>query len=825
MAYTFTRTGAQIEEIHNTVEDPKSNSQFSDDIRTIAGEYRGLWPGTGGSANKGDTYQTQVGGTPAGEYYTALQNTSVDPVGDDVNWKVNISASNARNQNLLSNGQFKFASPDDSLPAPSATPQDYPAGFQIFSGWFADDVNGASGVTRVNDILNWTQDGVSSIYTLVPKDGDLTEYTASLAGKVSGTITAPDTSHVSFSDNGDGNWRITIANSATDIYSCKFEQGSVATGHEVDYGVVATGGKTPRTLSERFSDSVNVRDFGAVGDGVVDDTAAIQAAIAYAESFVEDTPAVDNRGGKDVVIPGGQYIVSSPIRLSKSNVSIIGIGKPTLVTNFPLAVAPENCAVLIIGSAEDWLGSPTISDTRKYNRVVNIRISRTGGGSPIGIMSTGTRNLTLRDIHVEQVWCALWLENTSEMTCEQFSSIGCNYGMIGDSRKVRPVGSSPLGIANTDNDCSSNTFNGFTAYYPQHTGILFINTGTSSIYSATIGRFSENPTSGTGLRYGLTGKAAGVHYWGANQNFTKAGVLDDIVYEPTPNESKTCILVTSDNTANPVRGLTLRNQHVQTWAADYGNNILTRLLVTESYNGGGIDSVVLKESGFTFATSGFLYPILVDQTPDASVGATVSDASVKIENCYPTVAVSTSNIGASRLDNIEYIEQTNMELNREAGGEPEGWALNAGTLTNLGGASGEEAYIRLEGNAGNPVYISKSFRYRYFTSRLGSPYISLWYRGDTAPHIDVVVNGVGATSRLTKSGENTGRYSNAIEDVPQSSNWRRAVYMFRPFSANFPFDTIELSIGRVANGLTNYTEIKGIEVGFYTIKEEPYNTF
>lgn len=89
MAYTFTRTGAQIEEIHNTVEDPKSNSQFSDDIRTIAGEYRGLWPDTGGSANKGDTYQTQVGGTPTGEYYTALQNTSVDPVGDNVNWKAN----------------------------------------------------------------------------------------------------------------------------------------------------------------------------------------------------------------------------------------------------------------------------------------------------------------------------------------------------------------------------------------------------------------------------------------------------------------------------------------------------------------------------------------------------------------------------------------------------------------------------------------------------------------------------------------------------------------------------------------------------------------
>lgn len=92
MAYTFTRTGAQIEEIHNTVEDPKSNAQFSDDIRTIAGEYRGLWPDTGGSANKGDTYQTQSGGVPTGQYFTALQNTTVDPVGDDVNWRLINSA-------------------------------------------------------------------------------------------------------------------------------------------------------------------------------------------------------------------------------------------------------------------------------------------------------------------------------------------------------------------------------------------------------------------------------------------------------------------------------------------------------------------------------------------------------------------------------------------------------------------------------------------------------------------------------------------------------------------------------------------------------------
>ncbi len=106
MAVTFTRTGAQIEEIHNTVDDPKSNTQFSDDIRTIAGEYRGLWPDTGGSANKGDTYQTQVSGAPTGQYFAALQNTTVDPVSDDVNWRMVVSRSYVEYENQLQNSNI-----------------------------------------------------------------------------------------------------------------------------------------------------------------------------------------------------------------------------------------------------------------------------------------------------------------------------------------------------------------------------------------------------------------------------------------------------------------------------------------------------------------------------------------------------------------------------------------------------------------------------------------------------------------------------------------------------------------------------------------------
>src|SRR3546814_16741791 len=73
-----------------------------------------------------------------------------------------------------------------------------------------------------------------------------------------------------------------------------------------------------RTLAARLDDYTNVKDFGAVGDGVTDDTAAIQAAVTAALIA----------GKKRLRFPSGNYLHSGILAtLTSSDWEIIGDGK------------------------------------------------------------------------------------------------------------------------------------------------------------------------------------------------------------------------------------------------------------------------------------------------------------------------------------------------------------------------------------------------------------------------------------------------------------------------------------------------------------------
>ena len=78
----------------------------------------------------------------------------------------------------------------------------------------------------------------------------------------------------------------------------------------------AGAGAVPRSVQSKERDIVSVKDFGAQGDGVTDDTAAIQAAVAT---------------GANVYFPKGIYNVSSTISVTAANQCLFGEGNECVI--------------------------------------------------------------------------------------------------------------------------------------------------------------------------------------------------------------------------------------------------------------------------------------------------------------------------------------------------------------------------------------------------------------------------------------------------------------------------------------------------------------
>lgn len=127
---------------------------------------------------------------------------------------------------------------------------------------------------------------------------------------------------------------ITIANVETDA--------SLVSFRATDSTVVV------RTVQSKLREVVSVKDFGAAGDGVTDDTAAIQAAI-------------DSIVGGSVFVPVGTYLISSPIRLNRG-VRLIGAGPFDTIENASTKIklkAASNCAMLQTPAAISGAGAAT----------------------------------------------------------------------------------------------------------------------------------------------------------------------------------------------------------------------------------------------------------------------------------------------------------------------------------------------------------------------------------------------------------------------------------------------------------------------------------
>lgn len=194
--------------------------------------FKGNWSDATGASNIPASYRNN------GKNWQQLQNiadiTTQEP-SENSFWTElsNVTESFVQNtasrKNELSNSNFLTPSPD-AITHPGPTPESYVAGTQIFSGVYA----GSSGctITLIDGRVNCT---AGDYQFKVPNTGAL-DRVPSFVASVSGYDGAPTLTGVSYALVS-SEYVVTVTPAASDVFSVKFEQGSVATKHEAGLNI------------------------------------------------------------------------------------------------------------------------------------------------------------------------------------------------------------------------------------------------------------------------------------------------------------------------------------------------------------------------------------------------------------------------------------------------------------------------------------------------------------------------------------------------------------------------------------------------------------
>ena len=169
---------------------------------------------------------------------------------------------------------------------------------------------------------------------------------------------------------------------------------------------------------------INVQDFGAVGDGIQDDTAAIQAAI----------DAVQSQGGGTVYLPQGDYLISSELTANHDGINIVGDGIGVIGgTNILMSSDTQNGIVL-----GNYTG----------NRIAHLTIKVANG-----VSSTAGAALSIQgqwgiveNVIIGGGYNGIVIENTNDWKLNWVRTASGNYGIyLGNGATITGVMGGEIG--------------------------------------------------------------------------------------------------------------------------------------------------------------------------------------------------------------------------------------------------------------------------------------------------------------------------------------------------------------------------------------------
>jgi hypothetical protein len=328
-----------------------------------------------------------------------------------------------------------------------------------------------------------------------------------------------------------------------------------------------------RTYQQKLDDIVNVKDFGATGDGTTDDTAAINRAVQ--QIYKSTVSPTEPRTRRSIFFPGGTYLTSSPILIppyarvvgdgigsviiqqTQGNRSVVSICDSAFQTGASIgtssAILPQDIEILGIQffNANTSTTSPifvidSASNVRIqsskfkanasagfYPNLVSIATSAattskitfdscefTNGGNGIGFIGTGVTSVRVLNSGFDDLSnVAVNLNNS-----QNFNSVGNYYGTVGGF------------IVSNGNNFNVSVGDHYKNFNPLQTGIVLGNLQISSSQQYTV---SSSPlvltplaNAASAITYNIT---VGSNIRSGTFSFTKtnAGMVYDDSYVET----------------------------------------------------------------------------------------------------------------------------------------------------------------------------------------------------------------------------------------------------------------------------------------------------